>query len=241
MKKLISSLVVLTMLLSLCACGNKVCSECNGAKTVVCSLCSGSGRVECPEEACEDGVTGFSCTNCGGREEIVVCSKCDGEQKETRTCETCGGDGIVVNPFTWEKFKCGNCNGLGQAVYTCSRCGGYGLICNYCRSNAFNYPTEQFHPYYIECETCDGTGTIICDGCLGAKEIPCQTCSDAEYQAFMSNIDAEKNTKNNAEKEAEIIETVKTLLSGITAGEMSYHAKPFSSETLQMAKETLTS
>lgn len=243
MKKLITLLLALAMLFSLCACGNteKVCPECNGAKTVACSVCSGSGKVECPEDDCDNGVLGVSCTNCGGREEIIVCTKCDGEQKETRTCETCGGDGIIVNPVTWEKFECGNCEGLGQAVYTCSRCCGYGLICTYCRSNAVNYPSEEFHPYYIECETCSGTGMITCVNCQGAKEIPCPACSEAEYQAFMSNLEAEKDAKNNAEKDAEIVENVKSLLSGITADDMSYNAKPFDQETLQVAKELLTS
>lgn len=233
MKKIAIVLLAALLCFSFCGCG--VCTECNGEKTVLCASCDGKGEVKCPEKNCNDGSTGYSCTNCGGREGVSKCLLCDYSGKETRTCETCGGDGVIINPFTWESFSCNTCDGLGQAVYDCDNCKGYGLICSYCRFNSKNYPTEDYHPYLKECAFCSGKGTVRCDDCMGKQSLPCSACSVEEYEAFVS----EQNEKNKKEIEKELIENAKTMLTGITKDGLSYQADPVDKNILQKTKDYL--
>lgn len=183
-------ITMLVLCLFLCSCGNEnkisedVCAECNGKLKIPCKECNGSGETDCTEENCDNGIIGVSCTNCGGREGIEVCTRCDGEGTEIGDCEICGGDGIIRNPITWEDFYCKNCNAKGTVIKACSRCGGHGLICNYCRANLSTYPHPDYYPHYVYCETCNGNGKIKCEVCLGKKEIPCSICASSEYEEY---------------------------------------------------------
>lgn len=240
MKKIFSLaaiLIVFSLVLSSCADigSNKVCAECNGELRVKCLDCNGLGTQPCKAENCDNGKTGTSCTNCGGREGIRECGTCELEGVIKVTCDICDGDKKVRNPITWEEFICENCDENGQVAVICTSCGGHGLICNYCRANLSTYPHPDYHPYFKECNECNGDGNIACDTCKNEKYFPCSVCAPDEYKKITDKIEGIKKE----EKRRIFTEEVLYLLTGITENQMSYTAKPISKETLAKVKEML--
>jgi len=71
-----------------------------------CNLCGGSGRMNCDNADCSDG--------------IVRCKACDGLGKVSSG----GGSQNCANCYGTGKENCHECNGRGEV--TCSRCGGSG-------------------------------------------------------------------------------------------------------------------
>ena len=146
--------VILVLVLTLLASCGKSGSGIFGTSSYTCNTCGGDGTIECP--------------TCVGRGRDI-CGSCDGKGTCTHgcddgvfiryiDCDICD-NGIIVNPFTWQKFSCGKCDGLG-IIREAKKCG-------YCKGTN-------------KCSQCDGSGLTwnarVCQDCTGSGKIDCPDC-----------------------------------------------------------------
>ena len=97
-------------------------------------------------------IESFSCpikVNCPDCSGSGICNRCDGE-KQVR-CTVCDGN-----------LECVSCDGTGK--YTCTNCEGDG-ICPDCNDG------------WVECEDCNGEGTVCCPECNGDGTVYCPDCN----------------------------------------------------------------
>ena len=126
-----------------------------------CQQCKGTGEIDCV--ACQEGRN--LCETCRGVGGAVThCEKCDGDGYTIDWCSKCNKSGVIINPFTWEKFTCWECNGKLLVENKCDKCEGTGSLnfktCIACDGDK-----------YIECSECNGEGAITCPGCKGTGQV----------------------------------------------------------------------
>lgn len=124
----------------------EICKTCYNSRQITCEKCRGKGKELC--ESCYDHKYLGKCYFCEGT----------GEEEDFVKCSTCDGNGVIINPFTWQTFKCTPCNGIGY-VYVYEEC-------DFCNDGL--------------CRSCDGTGLAEnarnCVSCGGIGEITCPDC-----------------------------------------------------------------
>ncbi len=175
--------------------GQEICIKCDGDGSIVCKKCNGDGSYDCP--SCSEG--DINCVKCGGNgyKECSVCKgtgdgdHCTKCKDGTLSCSECGG-----KPVTCKTCK-GSCSivkkwGVGKRTVSCPDCGGLGVglsgpdsqtgcRCDKCSCTTFSDGSWDFwrNTGVVDCEECDGLGTLPCIECKdkeGGFHIGCIEC-----------------------------------------------------------------
>lgn len=124
------------------------CYTCYNSRTITCEDCRGKGKTLC--NLCYDNKYLGKCFFCEGT----------GKEEDFVKCSSCNGDGIIINPFTWQQFTCNPCDGIGYVyVYEeCDYCTKGDGLCISCKGTGLAKNAKK-------CVSCSGSGETTCPDC----------------------------------------------------------------------------